>query len=327
MSSSNIRTPAIPNLFISEKTRQLSKSRPNRKGGKGLIASTNVEIPSPPASFFLGYSTYPSSWPLCFCVNQNTCPNPNNPGTFGLANQDAGWRCYGYSSTHWIIKGLNIGRHGYLFVYMDSSLCGVNKGSNQGKAQVVTAWSLAQINSFNNPNLLLPGIQSISQFILAYCIQNPQFTPKTLLSQFPNVPGVVDDPTIYYIPPKTLKFTIPKPNTVLIMHYSTLQSAPAPNSALKCIYVSTFFSLQTGIFTDAKYSDLSLTNLSVSNTTTGAILVTSALPEFEPYIYFPENFSAGNFTFNAYQDFYQNYDKQISYLPSQLSLTVNVVNP
>jgi hypothetical protein len=40
MPSSIIRTPATPNLLYSEKTRQLSKSRPKRVGGKGLIAST-----------------------------------------------------------------------------------------------------------------------------------------------------------------------------------------------------------------------------------------------------------------------------------------------
>ena len=37
-----IRTSAIPNLFNSEKTRQLPTSRPKRVGGKGLIASTVV---------------------------------------------------------------------------------------------------------------------------------------------------------------------------------------------------------------------------------------------------------------------------------------------
>lgn len=313
MPSSIIRTPATPNLFVSEKTRHLSKSRPYRVGGKGLIASTDVEVPSPPVSFFLGYSIYPTSWPLCFCVNQNTCI-----GSFGLNPNVAGWKCYGYSSTNWIIKGLDIGRNGYLFVYMNSSLCGVNTNSNQGPAQVVTAWSFNQINSFNDPNLLLPGIQSISQFLLAYIEYSnalgQTYTPKTLLSKFTN-PG--DDSTIYYITPTPIYFT----NPTTSFAYSYMPSAPAPNSSSRCIYISTLFSSELGIFTGATYSDLTLTNLSVSNTTTTNATLVTSLIGFGSYIYFPA-FQSGYFTFNAYQDFYQNNDTKISYLSTQLSVTI-----
>ena len=320
MPSSIIRAPATPNLFVSEKTRHLSKSRPYRAGGKGLIASTNVEVPSPPVSFFLGYSIYPTSWPLCFCVNQNACF-----GSFGLNPNVAGWRCYGYSKTNWIIKGLDIGRNGYLFVYMNSSLCGTNVNSNQGPAQVVTAWSLNQINSFNNPNLLLPGIQSISQFLLAYIAYSNTlgyaYTPKTLLSKFTNP---ADDSTIYYITPTPIYFT----NPTTVWQSSSMPYAPAPYSSARCIYIFTLFTSEFGgpsdIFTGATYSDLTLTNLSVSNTTTtgpGAILVNSS-SGLGPYIYFSSN--SGSFTFNAYQDFYQNNDTKISYLPTQLSVTIHV---
>ena len=330
MPSSIIRTPATPNLSYSEKTRHLSKSRPYRLGGKGLIASTDVEIPSPPISFFLG-SPYPSSWPLCFCVNQNSCPY-SNPGAFG--NQLVGWICLGYSSTNWIIKGLNIGRNGYLFVYRNSSFCGINIGSNQGPAQVVTAWSLNQINSFNNPDLLLPGIQSISQFILDYVAADTTKTIQQLLP-FPTIPGVVPDPTIYYITPTPLYFITPANGNV--WHSSYLPYAPAPHSAWKCIYISTFFSWELGIFSgtlsnpaNPAYSDLSLENLSVSNltTATNATLVISSDIGFEPYIYFPGGSgSVGYFTFNAYQPFYQSYGKKISFLATQLSVTASLVTP
>ena len=279
-----------------------------------------------------------SSWPLCFCVNSNTCPQ-GYPGAFGLSSQNAaGWTSWGYSSTNWSIKDIdNIGTNGYLFVYMNSWLCGTNINDDQGPAQLVTVSGASQINALNNPTLNNPNPSiggSLSLSILDYLKQ--QGYPPGQGPQQSLLPNLIFDEEIYYITPTSLYFTNPNPpNPPTAFQYSSLP--PTPDGTSKCIYISVLTSSELGLLNglSPKFPNPNipltnlLTNLSVTNiinndgSSTNATLVTNNPNPNGPYIIFPGGGKSGFFTFNASIPFYQNNNQyNISYLPTNLSVTI-----
>lgn len=131
-----------------------------------------------------------SSWPFCFCVNNNTC-EINLPGRFSLPDnpQSARWSSQGYKKD-WIINGINDTRtSGYLFLYFNNWLCGSNIGADQGPGQLVIVSSASQINALNNPNARIGD--SLSKFILTYL----KTSGKRQNELLPNL--IFDEPIVY----------------------------------------------------------------------------------------------------------------------------------
>jgi len=275
-----------------------------------------------------------SSWPFCFCVNTNTCPQ-GYPGAFGPLNQQvAGWTSWGYSSTNWTINelgadgsDLNVGS-GYLFVYMNSWLCGTNINKDQGPAQLVTLSAISQINALNNPNDSIGG--SLSQFILNYLNTHGM----TLCQLMPNL--INDEPLVK---PTPLFFNTNQLN----FPYSYLPDAP--DGINKCLYILVLTSQESGFLSST--IGVSLTNIRITNIDrSNASFVTDVQNPYGPFIRISD---VGSFTFNATQLFYQKISpnkhphpcpppppplnprphpptQNICYLETQLTITVNITS-
>ena len=294
------------------------------------IDSSPLSLPAS-SSIILGTTLgFASSWPFCFCVNNNTCPQ-GYPGEFGPLNQQvAGWSSWGYSSTNWTINGLgadsNVGS-GYLFVYMNSWLCGTNINADQGPAQLVTLSAISQINALNNPNNSIGD--SLSQFILNYI----NTSGKSLCQLMPNL--INDEPLVK---PTPLFF-----NTII--HNIPFSYLPdAPDGITKCLYISVLTSSELGFLSST--IGVSLTNIHIPSNDCNASYVTNVSNPNGPFIRIG---SAGSFIFNAIQPFYQKISpnkhphpcpppppplnprphpptQNICYLETPLSITLNISN-
>ena len=237
-----------------------------------------------------------SSWPVCFCWGDNTCPDFSN----GPNNKTDSWTSYGYSTIPWTIFGLgadlsniNVGA-GYLFVYMKEGglNCEYKPYNDQGPAQLVTVCSASQINALNNSNASIGG--SLSKYIL-----NSLSTGQTQKQLLPNL---IFDEQIYYIEPTPLNFTsIPQ------IPLLAISSPGIPIAVLTSCLSSTIY--------------VSLTNISITNNTCGAIYYPVGQYAEYPFIYIHHS---GSFTFNATQPFYENVNENVCYLETQLSTIVYI---
>lgn len=133
--------------------------------GTSSYSTSVVSIPKePPTSnvIILGTTiSSSSSWPACFCVNDNTCPINNKDVLMQYKrasnSRDIGpkWNYQGIRDNDWNIVGLgNIGS-GYLFVYMNSYNCGVNIGQDQGPVIMFTITKNGKYSDINKLNELI----------------------------------------------------------------------------------------------------------------------------------------------------------------------------
>ena len=134
----------------------------------------------PPRFTIGGGNGFGSSWPLCWCVNDNYCfyDDPDFRGFSGgrlpIQTNKSTWYTFGYLD-NWS-KFINIDQTdentnitikleggGYLFYYMNSYYCGINSGKDQGLAEVVLINKVSEINATSKDPLKVPRL---SNFII-----------------------------------------------------------------------------------------------------------------------------------------------------------------
>ena len=136
--------------------------------GTSTYSTSVVSIPSNSNVIILGTTiSSSSSWPACFCVNDNTCPIENkdvlmqykrasNSRDIG-PNPGPEWNYKGIRDNGWNIVGFgNIGS-GDLFVYMNDYNCGVNIGQDQGPVIMFTITKNGKYSDINKLNELIDG--------------------------------------------------------------------------------------------------------------------------------------------------------------------------
>lgn len=135
------------------------------------------------------------------------------------------------------------------------------------------------------------------------------------------LPNITFSEPIYYIEPTPLYF---KPNPT----YNYISLKLTPDGKNKCIYISELLTTYLSSTTNLSLKKYSITNSNnivanlVNNNNDPYITVTYT-NEPQPD---PNNISiqTKSFKFNAYQQFYQNYNQNISYLPTSLSVTITI---
>jgi hypothetical protein len=129
--------------------------------GTSSFSASAVSIPTVPISnvLILGTSVNSgSSYPACFCVNDNTCPTTSS-GFQPDPTGNPSWRSWGYNN-NWDIKGLgNIGS-GYLFVYRGyDARCNVEELRGQAPVIMFTlrndGYDDLKISTINKLNVLI----------------------------------------------------------------------------------------------------------------------------------------------------------------------------
>jgi hypothetical protein len=130
-------------------------------GNNGTLSfsASTVSIPTVPISnvLILGTSVNSgSSYPACFCVNDNTCPTTYS-GFQPNPNSNPSWRSWGYNN-NWDIKGLGKIGSGYLFVYRGfDKRCNVEELRGQPPVIMFTLSDL-KISTINKLNVLIDQI-------------------------------------------------------------------------------------------------------------------------------------------------------------------------
>jgi hypothetical protein len=283
----------------------------------GVRFDIDGETIPPMSSITLGEPGTASSWPCCSLY----------PYTIDLGYTS--WQfyesCNNSSSNPCVIQGLGtVETVGYLYVYMNFTKCDINKGENQGPAQIVTINSVSQINFLNNiPNTNI-GTQlskDIINFINLYnslYTSTPPIPPITPLTAWSTVkeqleiqlPKLIIDEPLIFINPTPLTFT----QTSLSFPVVDLPLARG-QSVVPIAGLITFLS-------STQYLSLTNYNITNNNDCTTQLVTNDTQNSFNPYIIVIPGSNGGSFTFNATQPFFQN--STIIYLETSLTITVNI---
>jgi hypothetical protein len=133
-----------------------------------------------------------SSWPLCWCVNENYCYNTDStfPGFSGgrlpIFTNKYTWYTPGYLDDWSKFIDINqtdendnnieikLTGGGYLFYYMNNYFCGINIGKDQGLAEVVLINKVSEINATSEYRLN-PNVPRLSNFIMELQDYGPNY--------------------------------------------------------------------------------------------------------------------------------------------------------